>query len=298
MENEAFLGTGVALVTPFNEKLELDFQGLERLLKHTGKLDYLVVNGTTGESPTVSLEEQQAVLDFVVSHNHNQLPIMFGMGGNNTQYVVDRIRKTNFSKVQGILSVCPYYNKPTQEGIFRHYSNIADESPVPVYIYNVPGRTSCNIEAKTTLRLAAHPNIAGIKEAVNDMEQCMAIARAKPHDFLLISGDDMNTISLIKMGGVGVISVLANAFPDLMKEMVDNARNSQWERADNILEVLLPINPLMYKESNPVGVKKMLHILGVCSPKVRLPLLEATQDLTTELQAVFTEKIENKKSGI
>ena len=297
MATDLFRGTGVALVTPFDDQLEVDFEGLARLLQHTQKLDYLVVNGTTGESPTVNLNERKAVIEFVAAHNPQQLPMMYGIGGNNTQRVLHQLEKTDFSHIQGILSVCPYYNKPSQEGIFQHYTKIADKSPVPVVIYNVPGRTSCNIEAITTLRLAQHPNIIGIKEAANDKSQIIAIGKDKPDDFLLISGEDMNTMEIMRAGGAGVISVLANAFPDHMKNLVTACADQRWDEAESIVEVLLPINPLMYKESNPVGVKKILEILGICSAQVRLPLVPASVSLTEEIEQAYQAMMENKKSG-
>lgn len=298
METRSFRGTGVALVTPFTAHQEVDFPGLQRLLEHTKKLDYFVVNGTTGESPTVNLQERKEVISFVAQHNPNRLPVLYGMGGNNTQRLLHQLEKTDFSDIQGILSVCPYYNKPTQEGLFRHYTLIADKAPVPVILYNVPGRTSCNIEAETTLRLAEHPNIMGIKEASQDRDQIHAIGKDKPQDFLLISGDDMNTVEVMRAGGEGVISVLANAFPLEMKRLVDLCLEKHWDQAVAVLEVLLPINPLMYKESNPVGVKKVLEILGICGPEVRLPLMTASDALSTEIQQALHSLMENKKSGI
>ncbi|MDH3711307.1 MAG: 4-hydroxy-tetrahydrodipicolinate synthase [Cyclobacteriaceae bacterium] len=297
METNLFRGTGVALATPFKADLEVDFQGLERLLKHTQKLDYFVVNGTTGESPTVNLKERQNILSFVAEHNAGNLPVLYGMGGNNTQRVLHQLEKTDFSHIQGILSVCPYYNKPTQEGLFQHFSRIADHAPVPVILYNVPGRTSCNLEVETTLRLAEHPNILGIKEAAQDLNQIQKIGKYKPQQFLLISGDDMNTLAVMRAGGSGVISVLANAFPYFMKSLVDACFEGQWQQAQDTLEVLLPINPLMYKESNPVGIKKILEILGICGPQVRLPLVVASDTLDQKIRQACHALMENKKSG-
>ncbi len=297
METNLFRGTGVALATPFKADLEVDFQGLERLLKHTQELDYFVVNGTTGESPTVNLRERQSILSFIAEHNAGNLPVLYGMGGNNTQRVLHQLEKTDFSHIQGILSVCPYYNKPTQEGLFQHFSKIADHAPVPVVLYNVPARTSCNLVAETTLRLAEHPNILGIKESAQDLEQIQKIGKYKPAQFLLISGDDMNTLAVMRAGGSGVISVLANAFPYFMKSMVDACLDGHWQQAQDTLEVLLPINPLMYKESNPVGIKKILEILDICGPEVRLPLVVASDALDRKIRQACQALLENKKSG-
>ena len=207
-------GTGVALVTPFYSDKTIDFVSLKKLLAHTALgVDYYVVMGTTGESVTLSKEEKKEVLEFVRKHNPKKLPIVYGIGGNNTQQVVEEIESTNLRGVSALLSVSPYYNKPSQEGICQHFVRVANASPVPIILYNVPGRTASNLTAVTTLRLAKHKNIIGIKEASGNLEQCMNIAKGKPKDFMLISGDDLLTLPLYAVGGVGVISVLANALP-------------------------------------------------------------------------------------
>lgn len=283
-------GTGVALVTPFTDDEEVDFRGLKKLLNHTAKgVDYYVVMGTTGESATLSAEEKIAVLDFVRDNNPKGLPIVYGIGGNNTRQVVETIRKTDLSGVDALLSVSPYYNKPSQEGIYQHFKTIADASPVPVILYNVPGRTASNISADTTLRLAAHRNIAGIKEASGNLEQCMRIARDKPRDFLLISGDDMFTLALYSMGAAGVISVLANAYPLIFKKMKEFANAGSYGKAGGEIFKLLDINPLMYEESNPVGLKALLEQMGVCSSVVRLPLTGASDGLRKRI-ALYGQK--------
>lgn len=281
-------GTGVALITPFTENEEIDFRSLKKLLTHTAKgVDYYVVMGTTGESATLSGEEKTAVLDFVKKNNPKGLPIVFGIGGNNTRQVIDQIRQSDLSGVDALLSVSPYYNKPSQEGIFRHFKAIADASPVPVILYNVPGRTSSNITADTTLRLAAHRNIAGIKEASGNLEQCMRIARDKPKDFLLISGDDMFTVALYSMGGAGVISVLANAYPVVFRRIRDFIRANNFSKAHTELFRLLDINPLMYEESNPVGLKALMQQMGICTGVVRLPLSPASTGLTRKIEGLL-----------
>jgi 4-hydroxy-tetrahydrodipicolinate synthase len=277
-------GTGVALVTPFTESLEVDYKSLKKLLSHTAKgVDYYVVMGTTGESPTCSAEEKRDILAFVKANNPKGLPIVYGVGGNNTQEVLQQLRTTDFSGVDAILSVSPYYNKPSQEGIIQHYKAIADSSPVPVILYNVPGRTASNISAETTLRLAEHENIIGSKEASGQLEQCMKIARYAPKNFMLISGDDMLTVPFYSIGGKGVISVLANAFPLVFRKMKDYAFAGNFAKASQEQFKLLEINGPMYEEGNPVGVKYLLSTMGVCSGAVRQPLLAASTSLKSKI---------------
>jgi len=284
-------GTGVALITPFTENEEVDFRGLKKLLTHTAKgVDYYVVMGTTGESATLTSSEKQAVLNFVKDNNSRGLPIVYGIGGNNTRQILENIASTDLTGVDALLSVSPYYNKPSQEGIYQHYKAIADASPVPVILYNVPGRTSSNITADTTLRLAAHPNIIGIKEASGNLEQCMRIARNKPKSFMLISGDDMFAIPLYAMGGAGLISVLANAYPVIFKKIKEFAFSGNYAKANSEVFKLLDLNPLMYEESNPVGVKALLEQLGICQGVVRLPLVPASESLQKRIKTAITGK--------
>lgn len=285
-----FHGTGVALVTPFDSNLEVDYEGLKNLLNLTSTaVDYLVVQGTTGESTTTSSNEKLNILDFVLKNNEKQLPVVYGIGGNNTNGVIEVIKQTNLDGVDAILSVSPYYNKPTQDGIFQHYYKIADNSPVPLILYNVPGRTMSNITAETTIRLAQHPNIIGIKEASGDLEQCRQIMLTKPVDFMLISGDDLLTTSMMSIGAVGVISVLANAFPSTFNLLTQTALQGEFESSKKVTERLNSINPLMYSESNPVGIKEVLRQKKVCQNYVRLPLLPASQSLTLEIKAVLNQ---------
>jgi 4-hydroxy-tetrahydrodipicolinate synthase len=280
-------GTGVALVTPFDENLQVDYKGLKKLLRHTAKgVDYYVVMGTTGESVTVTSEEKTQILKFVKENNAAKLPVVYGIGGNNTQQVCEAIASTDLNGVDALLSVSPYYNKPSQEGIYQHFKKIADTSPIPVILYNVPGRTSSNLTADTTLRLALHSNIIGIKEASGNLEQCMRISRDMPKDFLLISGDDMLTIPLYSIGAKGVISVLANAFPQVFKKMKNFSFEGDYGRADRELFKLLDINGPMYEEGNPVGLKSLLMELGICSDNVRLPLAPASQSLKRKISAL------------
>ncbi|HRE68476.1 MAG TPA: 4-hydroxy-tetrahydrodipicolinate synthase [Cyclobacteriaceae bacterium] len=280
------MGTGVALVTPMNEDGSIDFKGLKKLLSHTGKgVDYYVVMGTTGEAAALNKSEKKAVLDFVLKNNKRNLPIVYGIGGNNTQNVLEEIIDTDLSGVTAILSVSPYYNKPSQEGIYHHFMAVANVSPVPVILYNVPGRTSSNLTADTTLRLAQLKNIIGIKEASGNLEQCMKIAKEKPKDFMLISGDDLLTLALYAIGSAGVISVLANAYPVVFRKIRENFLAGKLAQAQQAQFSLLDINSPMYEEGNPVGVKYLLSLLGVCQPYVRLPLLTASQNLKKKIEA-------------
>jgi 4-hydroxy-tetrahydrodipicolinate synthase len=255
-----------------------------------GGTEYLVVLGTTGETATLSAEEKNEILAFVKKNNTAGLPIVYGLGGNNTRELLEQIAHTNWEGIDAILSVSPYYNKPSQAGIYEHYKAIADACPVPVILYNVPARTSSNITAATTLKLAKHPNIIGTKEASGDMIQCMDIAKNKPDDFLLISGDDLLALPMISFGAVGVISVLANAFPAPFTQMVRSALAGDFQEARLGLYNFLRINPLMYEEGNPVGLKQALHNLGICAKYVRLPLAPASESLDSRIQAVLNEE--------
>jgi 4-hydroxy-tetrahydrodipicolinate synthase len=279
----AFKGTGVALVTPFLEDQQVDFPSLERLINHViaGGVDYLVALGTTGESATLTSSEKAKVLKACVEYNKGRVPLMLGLGGNATQKLIDEIEQTDFYGVAGILSVSPYYNKPTQEGIIAHYRALADASPVPLVLYNIPGRTMSNMTAATTLALSHLPNIVGIKEASGNLEQCMQIAASMPKDFLLLSGDDLLTKPIQSIGGTGVISVLANAIPSSFKTLIEGDESSSLQAAYSILK----LNGLMYEEGNPVGIKNLLLHQGVIqTDQVRLPLLRASQGLSEKIR--------------
>jgi 4-hydroxy-tetrahydrodipicolinate synthase len=280
IEMKKLYGTGVALVTPFDKDLLIDLKALKKLLNHTAKgVDYYVVMGTTGESPTVSKEEKKKILEFVKQNNPKNLPIVYGIGGNHTDEVVQNVKQADLAGVTALLSVSPYYNKPSQDGIIQHFTKVADASPVPIILYNVPGRTSSNLTAATTLRLAQHENIIGVKEASGNLEQCIAISKGKPKDFLLISGDDMLTVPLYSIGAKGVISVLANAYPVIFRKMKEFSLNGQYEKATQELFKLTEINAPMYEEGNPVGLKALLSQMGICSNFVRLPLSAASNQL-------------------
>ncbi|WP_201982274.1 4-hydroxy-tetrahydrodipicolinate synthase [Hymenobacter rubidus] len=281
-----FYGTGVALVTPFTASFAVDYDGWRRLLDFCieGGVEYLVVNGTTGESPTTTAAEKTELLRVAKEHVAGRVPLVYGIGSNDTAAAEEALRTTDLHGVAAVLSASPAYNKPSQAGLVAHYQHLADASPVPLLLYNVPGRTASNLTAETTLRLAQHPNIIGIKEASGLMEQCLTIAARKPKDFLLISGDDMLTPALISCGGVGAISVLANAYPKRFSDLTRAALAGDFATARDGLFHLLPLNPLMYEESNPVGVKAVLESLGVCGAAVRLPLLEATEGLKDRIR--------------
>ena len=277
-----FNGTGVALITPFHDDFSIDFEGLKKVIDHViaGGADYLVVQGTTGETATLTKEEKREVLKAVLKYNAEKLPIVYGLGGNNTQGLIDEIQATDFSGIDAILSVSPYYNKPSQAGIISHYRALADACPVPVILYNVPGRTMSNISFETTLELSKHPNIIGIKEASGDLSQCMRIAAKMPEDFLLISGDDILTPSMRVIGGHGVISVLANAYPEIFRDIC----HADLETAKKAAFKLLDINPMMYEESNPVGLKYLMKELGICGDAVRLPLVKGSDGLKERIR--------------
>ncbi len=285
----AFKGTGVALITPFHDDYSIDFESLKRLIDHvvSGGVDYLVVLGTTGEAATLTSAEKKQVLKACLEYNAGRVPVVLGIGGNNTHAVVNEIKNTDFYGVAAILSVSPYYNKPSQAGIIAHYTAIADACPVPVILYNIPGRTMSNMTAATTLHLSHHPNIVGMKEASGNLEQCMQIAAQMPKDFLLLSGDDLMTKALMSIGGSGVISVLANALPETFKKLT---HGSQQEALDATFS-LLNLNGLMYQEGNPVGIKNLLlHMEIISTDQVRLPMLSASLDLSNQIKAAYQNK--------
>lgn len=280
-------GTGVALVTPFKNDYSIDFEGLSKLVNHCvdGGIDFLVVLGTTGESVTLSSQEKSQVLEHIKMVNQNRLPIVLGIGGNNTTSVIESFSNYNLEGVDAILSVSPSYNKPTQEGIYQHFKAISEESPLPIILYNVPGRTSSNMTAETTLRLAIDfDNIIAIKEASGDMSQIMDIINCKPSNFKVLSGDDAITLPIIAMGGEGVISVLGQGLPNEFSSMVNFAMDNQIESARNIhYKILGFVNPL-FAEGNPAGIKKMLKLLEICDDGVRLPLVKASEKIELNIK--------------
>ncbi len=291
--NQHLMGVGVALVTPFDKEFEIDYNGLKKLIDFvsTNEVNYLVVQGTTGETSTTTAKEKNELLEFVKSNNSKNLPIVYGLGGNNTSAVLETIKNTDFSGVAAILSVCPYYNKPSQRGLIAHFTAIADASPVPVLLYNVPGRTVTNLNVSTVLKLSKHSNIIGLKDACGSFEQYMELAKVCPKDFLLLSGDDNTVTPQISVGWHGVISVIANAFPKEFTEMTWSALNNDFKTAAAIQFSFIEFDTLLYVESNPVGIKKCLEIKGICSSEVRLPLVKASDELGQKLKAaMITEK--------
>ena len=281
MIQQMIKGVGVALITPFNN-YEVDYDALKRMVEHVinGGVDYIVALGSTAETATLSTSEKQAVLNFIVNQAAGRVPIVVGMGGNNTHALVNNLRTYDFSGTVAILSVVPYYNKPSQEGLYRHYMAVAEASPVPVILYNVPGRTGVNMTAETTLRLAhASKNIIAIKEASGNIEQMQEILNGKPEHFDIVSGDDGITVELIKRGGIGVISVAANAFPERFCRCIHDALEDNIEEAERAMESFSEPLTLLFKEGNPTGVKSMTEAMGITRAEVRLPLVEGTDEL-------------------
>ena len=285
-------GTGVALVTPFNKELQVDFSGLQKLLEHIAhsRVRYLVVHGTTGEASTTTSEEKSAILSFIQAHNPNNLPVVYGIGGNNTHEVVETIKNTPLAGTDAVLVTSPYYTRPSQEGIYQQYRTVAEACPVPILLYNSPARTGSNMTAVTTLRLSKHPNIIGIKEASGDLLQCLEIARDKHDDFLIIAGEDMLTLPMIATGAVGTISAIANAFPRTMSQLVDTALQSNDAAARAYTGALLPIASLISRAGNPVGTKQLLAVLGICQHYVRLPLVTVPSLLAQEIKTAVLQK--------
>lgn len=281
-----FTGTGVAVVTPFRKDGSIDFQSLEKVINHIigGGVEFVVALGTTAESPTLSKDEKAAVINFFVETVNGRVPIMVGVGGNNTQDVVNSIKTMEINGLDAILSVAPYYNKPGQEGLYRHFKAIASASPLPVYLYNVPSRTNSNISAETTLRLAEEvENIAGIKEASGDLVQIMNIIRNKPQDFVVLSGDDAITLPLLSIGVEGVISVVANAYPAEFSEMVRLGMKGDLKMASGLHYGLLEIIEYLFKDGSPGGIKAVLEMKGLCDDNVRLPLVKVNKQVHSHL---------------
>jgi 4-hydroxy-tetrahydrodipicolinate synthase len=285
-----YSGTGVAIVTPFRKDGSIDFNSLDKLVKHiiNGGVNYLVVLGTTGESVTLNKDEKQAVINYIKEVNKNQVPIVLGIGGNNTQEVINNIKSQNFDGISGILSVSPYYNKPSQIGLQQHYKNIATACPVNVILYNVPGRTGVNISAETVLKLANEcQNIVAVKEASANFTQIMEIVNHKPENFAVISGDDALTLPLISVGLDGVISVSANAYPNLMSEMVNNALKGNNKKAKELHYQLLDFTNAIFAEGNPAGIKAALEIRGIIQNYLRLPLTKVSKITYNKLEEII-----------
>lgn len=281
-----FIGTGVALVTPFQNDFSVDVQALKRIVEYNieGGVEYLVVLGTTAETATLTLEEQELVKQTVIDANAGRLPLVLGVGSNNTQQVLDSLTKENLKGFDAILSVSPYYNKPSQEGIYQHFKAIAQQSPLPIIIYNVPGRTSSNMMPNTVLRLAHEfKNIVGVKEASGNIVQAMEIIKDKPADFLVISGDDMVTLPMVLAGGSGVISVIGEAYPKQFSEMVRLGLQRKVDEAYKLHYSLTSSIDMIFEQGNPCGVKELFKGLGLCENTVRLPLVTVNEDLKNRL---------------
>ena len=281
-------GTGVALVTPFKEDKTIDVPALERLVHSQVEngVDYLVVLGTTAETPTLSTEEKELVKKTVKQANNGRLPMVLGVGGNNTQTIVEQVREVSPKDYIAILSVTPYYNKPSQEGLYQHYKAVAEATELPILLYNVPSRTGVNMDYRTTLRLAKEvPNIIGIKEASGNIVQIMHLLRGRRENFLVISGDDATALPTVLLGGDGTISVLGQAFPERYSQMIRQGLQGNYKEANTIQYQLLEVMELIFKEGNPVGIKALLSLLGVINTlEVRLPLVNATEGLQKELK--------------
>ena len=291
---QKFIGTGVALVTPFKDDKSIDFSALEKLVEYNivNGINYLVINGTTGESVTISKEERQKIIEVIVAINNNRVPLVLGIGGNNTAAVINEIQSEDLSHIDAILSVAPYYNKPTQEGFYQHFKAIALASPIPIILYNVPGRTSKNMDPSTTIRLAKDfDTIIGVKEAGNNVQQYLELIKNKPKDFLIISGDDDLALNVVLAGASGVISVIGQAFPKEFSTLINLGLEGDNKQAYQIHFKLMEVINLIFSENNPAGIKAVLQRLELTSDNVRLPLIKASEKLQKEI-ADFVKNLE------
>ena len=288
-----FKGTGIALITPFNEDKSVDFVALERIVNHVidNGADFLVALGTTSEAPTLTAKEKKQVVDTILKANAGRLSIMLGMGGNNTQAVVESIKAQDFTGIQGILSVVPYYNKPNQRGMKAHFEAIADASPVPVTVYNVPGRVGVNLQASTCVELAKHPNIVAVKEASGNLQQIMEILRDKPADFDVLSGDDGITQPLMALGAKGVISVAANAYTKPFSNMMHAVMHGRNDESLCLHYAMMRMNQLIFADGNPAGIKCLMSLMGLCKNVLRLPLVPVTEAVQHDIENEYNNKI-------
>jgi len=288
---EQFKGTGVALITPFTSNNEIDLGALERLVNYQvdNGVEYLVVLGTTGETACLDTQEKELVKAKIIEYNKGRLPLVIGLGGNNTQAIINELQEGNFDGFSAILSVSPYYNKPSQEGIYQHYKMISEASPLPVILYNVPPRTGSNVLPETVFRLAKDcKNIIGIKEAAGDFEQVLELLKNKRDDFLIISGEDKLALPLVLAGGAGVISVIGQALPKSFSEMIRLGLKGECQKAFSIFYDLTESIDLIFAEGNPSGVKSMLNSLQISGPKVRLPLVQVSSELQQKINTFVT----------
>ena len=290
---QAFIGTGVALVTPFKKDFSVDTEALMKIVNYVidGGVEYLVALGTTAETATLTHDEKELVIATIIKANAGRLPLVLGVGGNNTMQVVEELKTRDFSAFSAILSVSPYYNKPTQEGIYQHFKAIAEASPIPVIVYNVPGRTASNMLPSTVIRLAKEfKNIIGIKEAAGDIVQAMKLIQNKPEGFLVISGDDMITLPMVLAGGAGVISVIGEGFPKEFSEMVRLGLQRKVDEAYKLHYLLADSIDMIFEQGNPAGIKEVFNSLGLSENTVRLPLVNVNEDLASRLDN-FTKKL-------
>jgi len=288
-----FQGTGVALVTPFKSDKSVDVEALKKLVNYQieNGINYLVVLGTTGEPATLNKEEKELVKQTIIKENNKRLPLVLGMGSNNTAALIEEISQTDLSQFDALLSVSPYYNKPTQQGIYEHFKVVSEAAPIPIIIYNVPSRTASNITVETTLKLANNcKNIIGIKEAAGDMVQAMRLIKDKPSDFLVISGDDMIALPMTLAGGAGVISVIGQALPELFSKMIQFGLSDKPKEAYDLKYKIMESIDLIFEEGNPAGIKAFLNLKDICSSEVRLPLLSASQILQEKLRNFVANK--------
>lgn len=280
-------GTGVALITPFKNDESIDWEALKAVVNHCvdGHIDYLVIQGTTGESPAITPEEKEQMVDFIADIAAGKLPLVLGIGGNNTYQVEHLLQHTNLDRIDAVLSVCPYYNKPNQQGIINHYRRVADASPKPIILYNVPGRTGVNMTAETQLTLANHPNIIATKEASGDLEQMMTIIQNKPQDFELISGDDSLTYPIMAIGGIGVTSVIAQLIPKHFSGMVNACLEGNFKEGLERHYKSLGLCRAIFADGSPGGIKHLLSKIDMCGTRLRMPLANVNQDTEELLEA-------------
>ena len=285
MKTNIFKGTGIALITPFKQDQSVDVEALTDIVNHVidHGADFLVVLGTTSEAPTLTADERNLVINTILTANNGRLPIMLGMGSNNTQGLIEAIKSINFKNIQGILSVVPFYNKPNQRGMKAHFEAIADASPVPVVVYNVPGRVGVNLQAATCVELAQHPNIIAVKEASGNLQQIMEILRDKPANFDVLSGDDGITMPLMALGAQGVISVAANAYTDPFSRMMHAMKEGRLEEALRLHYAMLRMNQLIFADGNPAGIKCLMSHMGLCENVLRLPLVKANEKVEADI---------------
>ena len=293
MKHNPFKGTGIALITPFKSDKSVDEESLVKIVNHVidNGADFLVALGTTSEAPTLSADEKKRIVDLILKANDSRLPVLLGMGGNNTEAVIEAIKTQDFTGISGILSVVPYYNKPNQRGMKTHFEAIADASPVPVVVYNVPGRVGVNLQAATCVELAKHPNIIAVKEASGNLQQIMEILRDKPADFDVLSGDDGITQPLMALGAQGVISVAANAYTKPFSQMIHAQKEGKTEEALRLHFGMLKMNQLIFADGNPSGIKCLMQRMELCENVLRLPLVPVCEKVEQDIINEYENKL-------